>query len=437
MLGIPSFSGGVHPDELKLTAGKSIERIELPERVVLPLRQNVGAICDPLVEEGDHVKVGQKIGDSDSDFCSPIHASVSGEVVGISPEPSPVGEKLESVIIESDGEDEWVDTEGIDPEDSSKEDILSKIHEGGVVGLGGAMFPSHIKLNPPEEKTVDTVLINGAECEPFLTSDHQLMLERGEEILKGVEVIERVLEEEELRTVIAVEDNKPDALEIFRELTAEKFEWMDVVSVKTKYPQGDERHLIKAILDREVPAGGLPFDVGVIVQNVGTTKAIYDSVCEGVPLVERVVTVSGDVQEPRNVWSRFGTPFSHLIEQCGGAEEDVRKIISGGPLMGVAQGSDVPVIKGTNGILVFNEDRVEEEKELPCIKCDRCVDACPMNLLPNKLLRLVRSEEWDAAEEYNIMSCDHCGSCAYVCPSKIPLVQVIREGQEHIRSRGD
>lgn len=429
MVWFHKFRGGVHPESFKLTARKKIEKAGLPERVILPLRQHVGAICDLLVNKGDRVRTGQKIADSDSNVSAPIHATISGTVAEISPQFTPTGEKVQSVIIESDGKDRWVKTKGMHPEKSSKDEILAKIRECGIVGLGGAAFPTHVKLNPPEGKKVDTVIINGVECEPFITADHRLMLEEGERILRGAEIVARVLGVK--RIVIAIEDNKPDALENMRKLGGGDVE---VVSLRTKYPQGDERHLIRAILGREVPPSGLPFDVGVVVQNVGTVKAVYDAVHDGIPLVERVITVTGDVRKPKNLLVRVGTLFSDLINEGGGPRGMARKVISGGPMMGIAQSKDVPVIKGTNCILVFSESKVVKEEEMSCIRCGRCIEACPMGLMPVMLLTLVRNLKFEACSEYNIMSCDECGCCAYVCPSKIPLVQVIKQGKSVLSS---
>jgi electron transport complex protein RnfC len=429
MFGISKFRGGVHPPYFKLAADKKIERAKLPSSVTLPLRQHVGAVCEPLVRKGDHVLVGQKIADSASAISAPIHASISGTVVEISTRLTPTGDRVQSIVIESDGGDEWVRIGGIDPEKSSRGKILARIRECGVIGLGGAAFPTHVKLNPSREKKVDVVLINGVECEPYITADHRLMLEEGEKILKGARVMARALGVK--RIVAAVEDNKQDAIENLKKLSDGSIE---VVSLKTRYPQGDERHLIKAVLGKEVPPGGLPFDVGVVVQNVGTAKATYDAVYDGVPLVERVVTVAGDVQEPKNLLVRVGTPFSQLIDECGGPKGVMRKVISGGPMMGIAQYKDVPVIKGTNCVLVFSERMVKEEKEEPCIRCGRCIEACPMGLMPSTLVTLVRNEKFESCSDYNIMSCDECGCCAYVCPSKIPLVQIIKRGKETLRS---
>jgi electron transport complex protein RnfC len=421
------FRGGVHPFYSKLTAGQKIQRARLPSKVVLPLRQHVGKPCDPLVEKETRVKTGQKIAESAAPVSAPVHASISGVVTDISPALTPTGSMVSSITIESDEKDEWVKTEGIDPEKSEKGEILAKVRECGIVGLGGAAFPTHVKLNPP--KPVDTLIINGAECEPYITADHRLMLEEGEKIIEGARLIARVLEVK--RTIIAVEDNKPDALAKMRELAADE---MQVVSLPTRYPQGDERHLVKAVLGREVPRGGLPFDVGVILQNVGTAKAVRDAVCEGIPLVERVVTLTGDVREPRNLLVRIGTPFSQLIEECGGPQGEMRKLIAGGPMMGIAQPGDVPVIKGTNCILVFSRERVVEEEEQPCIRCGRCIRACPMGLMPTTLVSLVRNRRFELCLDYSILSCDECGCCGYVCPSKIPIVQVLKHGKMTVAS---
>ena len=422
------FRGGVHPPYSKITARKKIERARLPTSVVLPLQQHVGAPCEALVNKGDQVKVGQKIGDSSAHISAPIHSSVSGVVKNISVHPSPVGEEVLSILIESDGKDEWIEKEGIDPEKSSKEEILKKIRECGIVGLGGAAFPTHVKLSP--EKKIDTVIINGAECEPYVTADHRLMLEQGKKILRGTEIIKRLLDVE--KVIIAIEDNKKDAIEKLGGLCDDGIE---IVTLKTRYPRGDERYLIKAVLGREVPAGGLPFDVGVVVQNVGTAKAIGDAIFEGIPLVERVLTVTGDVKEPKNLLARIGTPFSELIEQCGGFVGSVGKVISGGPMMGIAQWGDVPVIKGTTCILVLDEKKARGEEERTCIRCGSCVEACPMGLMPAMLATYAKKKKFDLCEENYIWSCDECGCCAYVCPSRIPLIQLIKYGKAEAKKR--
>ena len=424
------FRGGVDLPHSKITARKKIERVKLPSRVIIPLKQHVGAPCEPLVGKGDVVKVGQKVGESSAPVSAPIHSSVSGVVKDISVRPSPVGEEILSIIIESDGKDEWIEKTGMDPEKSSKKEILEKIRECGIVGLGGAAFPTHVKLNPPPEKKIDTVIIDGCEGEPYITVDHRLMLEQGKKIVRGTKIIMKVLDV--VKGFVAIEENKKDAIKKLGKLCDGGIE---IVSLKARYPQGDERHLIKAVLDREVPAGGLPFDVGVVVQNVGTAKAICDAVYEGISLVERVVTVTGDVKEPKNLLARIGTPFSELIEQCDGFVGDVGKIISGGPMMGVAQWGDVPVIKGTTCILVLSEEKARGEEEKICIRCGSCVEACPMGLMPTMLATYVKKKRFDLCEGNYIFSCDECGCCAYVCPARIPLVQLIRYGKDEVRKR--
>lgn len=419
---MPGFRGGVHPRGLKLTGYKKIEVPPLPPRVVVPLRQHLGAPCDPLVEKGAQVKTGEKIGDSKAPVSAPVHASLSGTVVELSPRRLPTGDKALCAVIESDGRDEWVRMPPLDPEKATREELLQRVREAGIVGMGGAGFPTHIKLNPP--KKVDTLVINGVECEPYITADHRLMLEEGEKVVEGAKIMARILGVE--RVLIAIEDNKPDAIEHMEKLSGWK-----VVKLRTKYPQGDERHLLKAVLGREVPAGGLPLDVGAVVQNVATSKAVYDAVRLGLPLVERVVTVTGAVAEPKNLRVRVGTPFTYLLQQCGGTVGKVGKVVAGGPMMGFAVYEDVPVVKTTGCVLVMEE--VRREEEAPCVRCGRCVEACPMGLMPTQLVRLVRAKDFEACLQYHLTSCDECGCCAYVCPSKIPIVHVIREGKKGIR----
>jgi len=417
------FRGGVRLPHLKPTANIPIERAKPPATTVVPLKQHVGAICEPLVGKGDRVRTGQKIGDSPAQLSAPVHSPVSGTVVDIRPSPIPTGEEVPSVVIESDGADEWMEMVGIDPEKSSREEILARIREAGVVGLGGAAFPTHVKLNPP--KRVDTLIINGCEGEPFITSDHRLMVEQAERVVEGVRIMMRVCGAE--RAVIAIEDDKRDAAERMREFEDGR---ITVALLPARYPQGDERHLIKALTGREVPAGGLPFDVGVVVNNVATAKAVADAVLDGRPLIDRVVTVTGEVRNPKNLLARIGTMFSALVEECGGAAGSPDMVIAGGPMMGVAQWCDVPLIKGTNCILL-TRSRAEEERD--CIRCGRCVDACPMGLMPALLASYSKKRMFDRCREASAMSCDECGCCAYVCPSKIPLVQYIRQAKAFLR----
>jgi len=419
------FRGGVKLPHLKPTAGCLIERARVPERVVVPLKQHVGSACDPLVQRGEKVKAGQKIGDSAA-VSAPVHSPVSGTVADIKVHPIPTGEDAVSVVIESDGRDEWAEMSGIDYEKASREEILSKIREAGIVGLGGAAFPTHVKLNPP--KKVDTLIINGCEGEPFITADHSLMLEHPERIVVGAKIMMKACGAE--RVIIAIEDDKRDAEKLLRRFEDER---VKVVVLPSRYPQGDERHLIKALTGREVPAGGLPFDVGAVVNNVATAKAVADAVLEGRPLVERVVTVTGAVRSPKNLLTRIGTMFSALIEECGGPAGDFDKMIAGGPMMGFAQKCDVPVVKGTNCILLMKAGR-EEERD--CIRCGRCVEVCPMGLMPTLFVSFSKKGMFEKCREYNVASCDECGCCAYACPSKIPIVQYIRVAKNALRRSG-
>ena len=432
MLKFNSFRGGIHPPDSKITASKAIEKANLPATVIILLHQHVGAPCEPLVKEGDEVKAGQKIGDSDSFVSAPVHSSISGVVKEISTQLSPIGSEVQGIIIESDGRAESAKLEAIDPATASKREILARIREAGIVGLGGEAFPTHVKLSPPEGKEINTVILNGSECEPCMTSDHRLMLEQPDKVVKGMKVIMKVLNVD--RGFIGIEDNKKDAITRMREAVGtESDKRIEVISLKTKYPQGEERILIKTILNHEIPSGGYSCDIGVIVQNVSTAKAIYDAVYEGIPLIERVVTVTGDVKEPKNLLVRIGTSFHELIEECGGFRGEKGKILNGGPMRGIAQYKDVPVIKGIRCILVLDieKSRIPEERE--CTSCGTCIEACPIGLMPTALGKLVRKKRFEDCTDYHILDCLECGSCTYVCPSKIPLVQLITYGKEEIK----
>ncbi|NOZ64209.1 MAG: electron transport complex subunit RsxC [Caldiserica bacterium] len=424
-----SFPGGVHPAEAKLTASAPIENLPLPEKVVIPLQQHIGAPNNPTVKKGDEVFTGTLIGKGDAFVSSPVFSSVTGKVVEIGNFFHPVTGKGIAVAIERK-EEEVLDPAikpVEDPENAEKEVLLETIRAKGIVGMGGATFPTHVKLSPPPSKPIDTLIINGAECEPYLTCDDRLMIESGQEIIKGVKIIQKILNPE--KTFIAIEENKPEAISSLQKLLEEN---MEIVVVKTKYPQGGEKQLIKAILKRDVPSGGLPLDIGIVVQNVGTCFAIYEAVYRGKPLYERVVTVTGEVNNPRNLRVRLGTPVSCLVEFCGGLKEGVNQVIFGGPMMGIAQISlDTPIIKGTSGVLALK--RKEFPPEYPCIRCARCVDVCPTSILPTQLAKIVKFEKWDLLEEYHLMDCIECGCCVYVCPSNIPIVQYIKAGKDKLR----
>ncbi len=435
MLKFRSFHGGIHPPDSKITAGKQIEKAKIPANVTLLLHQHVGAPCKPLAKEGEEVKAGQKIGDSDSFVSAPVHSSISGVVKEISTQLlSPIGREVQGIIIESDGRDESARMEAIDPETASKREILARIREAGIVGLGGAAFPTSVKLSPPEGKEIDTVILNGSECEPYITADHRLMLEQPDKIVKGMRIIMNVLDVN--KGFIGIEDNKKDAIKRMREaVEREGDERIEVFSLKTKYPQGEAGSLIKTVLNRETPSGSHSYDIGVLVQNVATAKAIHDAVYEGAPLIERVVTVTGDVREPKNLLTRIGTPFYDLIEECGGFKRDVGKIVCGGSMLGVAEFGNVPIIKSTSCILVLNREKSRTPEERACVRCGMCVDVCPTGLMPTILGKLARERRFEECMDYHIIDCMECGSCAYVCPSKIPLVQLIRYGKEEIKRR--
>jgi len=425
--------GGIRPCEEKNTKDLTIKQAHEPKKVVIPLHQHTGVPCQPLVKIGDEVKVGQKIGDINALITAPVHSSVSGKVVAIEPCPHPTGDIVPAIVIESDGKDtlsEEIKSRG-NWETLSLEEIRKIVREAGIVGLGGAAFPTAVKLSSPKEKKIDTFILNGAECEPYLTADYRLMVERPQEIISGMKLLMRALGVE--KGFIGIEDNKPEAIEKLRAKSEELGEKIEIVELKTRYPQGSEKHLIKVILNREVPSGGLPLDVGVVVNNVGTAFAVYEAVVKGLPLIKRVVTISGDgVKEAQNLEVKIGTLFQDLIDQCGGFDGKVGKIIMGGPMMGVAQyTTEVPVIKGTTGILVFKDTLVTLLMR-PCIRCGKCIDVCPMYLMPAMYALLVEHKKWEEVEKYNILDCIECGCCAYVCPSKIPLVHYIKYGKSEL-----
>ncbi|MBA7689643.1 Proton-translocating ferredoxin:NAD(+) oxidoreductase complex subunit C [subsurface metagenome] len=431
-----TFRQGLHLVEKKeLSEDKKIKKISSPPRVILPLSQHTGAPGIPLVKVGDLVEEGQKIADADSFISSPIHASISGKVSSIEKLPHPVGGEGEAIIIEGNGNGRKVWEKGeVSSRSLEAKEIRKIIREAGIVGLGGAAFPTHVKLSPPENKPIDTIILNGCECEPYLTGDHRLMLERADDCLYGLRLIIKVTGA--TRGYVGIESNKGDAIALMREKLKAKGN-IQVVPLKTKYPQGGEKMLIKAILNREVPSGGLPLDVGVVVSNVGTALAIAEAIKWGKPLLERVVTITGSgVSQPANLWVPLGTPFSCVVEECGGLKENASKVIMGGPMMGLSQYTlDVPVIKGTSGILVLTESEAVAREEEPCIKCARCIDHCPMSLVPTILARLVKAERWDSLKDYGVMDCIECGCCAYVCPSKIPLVHLMKLGKFQVSQR--
>lgn len=422
--------GGVHPKEEKATSISPFEILPPPEIVVIPLLQHTGAPNSPSVKVGERVKIGEVIGSSVAPVSAPVHSSVSGEVIAIEDRLNPSGTKSPCVVIRNDFKEDWIDLNtSSDFLSLSREEILKKIREAGVVGLGGAAFPTAVKLSPPKEKTIDFVIANGAECELYLTVDHRTMLEFPDKVINGLLLEMKVTEAK--KGIIAIEDNKKDAAQLLETRIKERgLNSIEVVLVKTKYPQGGEKQLIKAVIGKEVPSGGLPFDVGALVQNVGTLKAISDAVLEGKPLIERGITVSGSAaQKAGNYIVRIGTLASHVIDHVG-LDKDLRKLIFGGPMTGVAQQTvEVPVIKGTSGILLFGGDAftMSPEEESSCIRCARCVDHCPMGLMPVLIDHASRKNDLIAAENLHALDCIECGVCSYVCPAKRHLTENIKK----------
>jgi len=433
---LKTFSkGGVHPPENKMASGSAIIALPLPETVCIHLSQHLGAPANPLVNKGDQVRTGQLIAASTGFVSANIHSPVSGVVQKIEPAPDATGYPRPAIWIEVKG-DEWV--EGIDRSDDlikpngiSREDIIDRIREMGIVGLGGATFPTHVKVSVPKGKKAGLLIINGVECEPFLTSDHRLMLEKSDEILTGITLLMRALEVE--KAIIGIERNKPDAIDILGRLAA-KYTGISVCPLKVKYPQGGEKQLIKAVTGREVPSLGLPIDVGVVVQNVGTAFAVYEAVLKNKPLVERVVTVTGKkLSKPSNFLVRIGTPVSKLIEAAGGLPDGSGKVINGGPMMGKALPLlGVPVTKGTSGIVVMPVTESLRQPVMNCIRCSRCNQACPMGLEPYLLMSLGEAKRWDDMESARTLDCMECGSCSYTCPSHRPLLDYIRVGKANV-----
>jgi len=427
-----TFKGGVHPPEKKeLSKDSPLENFKIPEKVYLYLVQSAGAPPKLLVEKGQEVKTGQKIAETSSIISSNLHSPITGVVEDITKMFHPIlGAPSDLLIIKrTDEKDEWDLLDSIDFEKADSKNLVERIKEAGIVGLGGAAFPTHVKLSPPKE--IDTLIINGAECEPYLTVDHRLMLERTEDLITGIRIIMKILKVK--RAIIGVETNKRDAIDTLNRFAGNGIE---IAPLKTKYPQGAEKQLIKAILNREVPSGGLPMDVKVVVQNVGTAIAIKEAVVDGKPLIERGLTITGEgVKTPKNVVARIGTPIEELIEFAGGYNGTVEKVILGGPMMGIAvPNTSIPTMKGTSGIVVLTREVTGSLYTRNCIRCGRCIEACPMNLRPNVLYKLVKMKRYDDAVNEGLLDCIECGSCAYICPSKIDHVRHLKLGKKVYRA---
>lgn len=425
--------GGVHPSENKLSAGRPIQTMELPKQVIIPLSQHIGAPAVALVKKGDTVKVGTKIAEAGGFVSAAIHSSVSGKVSKIDTVIDASGYRKPAIYIDVEG-DEWEESIDRTPDlvkecNLTPEEIVAKVKEAGVVGMGGACFPTHVKLAPPPGAKAECVIINGVECEPYLTADHRLMLEKTEEILVGVTILMKAVKVN--KGYIAIENNKPDAIKIMQEKAA-AYPGIEIVPLKVKYPQGGEKQLIDAVIGRQVSAPpAIPINVGAVVQNVGTAYAVYEAVQKNKPLFERVVTVTGkSLKNPSNFLTRMGTPMNLLIDAAGGMPEDTGKVIGGGPMMGKALSTtEVPVTKGSSGILLMNDKEAARAEAQPCIRCAKCVSACPMGLEPFLLATASSLSDWDRVEKEGIMSCIECGSCQFTCPSHRPMLDFIRLGK--------
>ena len=427
--------GGIHPSGNKLSAGRPIEAIAPTAKVVIPLGQHIGAPAEAVVAKGDKVKVGTLIGKAAGFVSANVHSSVSGTVTKIDTMLDAAGLPKPAVYINVEG-DEWEET--IDRSETlvrdctlSAKEIIGKIAAAGIVGMGGATFPTQVKLSPPPGSKAEILIVNAVECEPYLTSDHSLMLAKGEEIIVGVKILMTAIDVR--RAVIGIESNKPDAIKLMKKLAA-KEQGIEVMPLKMRYPQGGEKQLIDAVIRRQVKSGALPISVGAVVQNVGTVFAVYEAVQKHKPLIERIVTVTGKhLERPANYLVRIGTPIQELITASGGLPEDTGKIIGGGPMMGKALLSpDIPVTKGTSGVLLLPLEESVRQPMRACIRCAKCVNVCPMGLNPTYLMRDVQYADWEQVERGYVLDCIECGSCSYACPSHRPLLDFIRVGKQRV-----
>ena len=430
---LKTFRHGVHPSENKeRTSSRAIERIPFVKEYVMPLSQHIGAPSVPVVSVGQEVLKGERIADPGGFVSTTLHSPVTGRVTSLGPRLHANGKMMPAVTIEADpyASQRTQPQDRPDPAKLDNRAFAKQLQDAGLVGLGGAAFPSHVKVQVPEGKKIEYVVINGVECEPYLTCDDRLMVERPEAVLRGTQLL--LNNTGAKKAFIGIESNKPEAVESLRALAPKEIE---IVPLEVKYPQGAEKMLIKALLGKEVPSGGLPLDLDVLTNNVGTTAAIADWFDRGIPLIERVVTVTGaGIPHPRNLLVPLGTPVSALIDYCGGLRRETKQLIMGGPMMGMTQKSlEVPVMKGTSGLLALTRVFQADTREYPCIKCGRCLEACPMYLNPTRLAQLSRMKVVDKLMDYNLMDCFECASCSYTCPSNIPLVQWIRIGKTMAR----
>jgi electron transport complex protein RnfC len=434
-----TFARGIHPPERKtLAQDAAVEALATPQQVVLPLLQHLGAPCESLVAPKQEVAMGQMVAKATGFVSAPIHASVKGVVGAGGVTTLPNGRHVKTVVIAAAPEQPlagralWDDVYGGDwplrqlPRLEPGQ-IVQAIQDAGLVGMGGAAFPTHVKLTRNEKRPVDTLLVNGCECEPYLTADYRLMVEAPRPIVAGAILAARAAGARDIQ--VAIEDNKPAAVEALRE--AVEGTGVQVRVLKTKYPQGGERQVVPAVLGREVPTGGLPLDVGVVVMNVATAAAVARALLRGKPLTHRIVSVTGGgIRTPRNLLAPIGASYQSLIDACGGLTDDAARVISGGPIMGFALGElDVPVTKGTSGVTVLTHEEVRRSAETPCVRCGRCVEVCPLDLVPTRIALAARNKDWDLARRYHMQACCECGCCGYICPARVPLVQLIRMGK--------
>lgn len=436
---VKKVRGGVKIDHHKNTAGKEVERLPVPSKVTIPMQQHIGAPCEPVVKVGDTVAVGQLIGDSDKYISAPIHASVSGKVTAIGDVKLPNGVMSKAVTIESDGEMRlW---EGIEPPKvETREDLIKAVRASGLVGLGGAGFPTHVKLNFPADKNIDTLVINAAECEPYITVDYRECVENSWDILSGVYLLKDMLGFKQV--IIAVEDNKPEAFKILKNIADHETDVHDEVKLmvlESKYPQGAEKMMVQSATGRKVPPGKLPADVGCVVMNVASVAFIARYIKTGKPLVSRSLTVDGSaIANPKNVRVPVGTSISEIIDFCGGFSTDPCKILTGGPMMGLAiTGTELPVLKQNNAILAFAKDDAVLKEETDCIRCGRCVAACPMSLMPTNIVKAAKTKDVAMLKTVGVTVCMECGSCAFACPAGKPLVQHMRLAKSILREEGN
>ncbi len=422
------------PNEYKeLTENLAFESFPSPEQIILPLSQHLGKEAKALVKKGEDVKAGQMIAQAEGFVSAPVHSSVAGKIMSIGKEQTSSGFPKDSIVIKRNGtiESENILLDPLNPETITADEIRERVALAGIVGQGGAAFPTSVKLSPPKDKVIDVVILNGCECEPYLTRDYRFMMERPDDLISGLKLIMKALGVK--RGVIGIENNKPEAIELLTNKI--KYEHgLEVVSLKTKYPQGAEKMLIKAVTGKEVPPGKLPMDVGAVIQNIGTAIAIHDAIVKGEVLITAALTVSGKgIKNPKNLIVPVGTTIQTVIDYCGGVTDDAIKIVVGGPMMGIAQFDlHAPVMKATSGILVLTKDEVAENPETPCLRCGQCVGACPLNLMPTKLARYSQLNRFDDAEGAGITVCMECGTCSYTCPANIPLVQWIRLGKQKV-----